>query len=148
MPITNDGTIQTLDRRVDMNGNIFVKVYAGVSMVKNTGILIAKGQYGYTSLALFNATTTALPRVLIGFPEESVATGSTAWAQIGGYTASAIISTTTATAGHMVKFSAGKLTTSGATAQLDNTFAAFAAAKTTSTVHALTLFPEQIKAVD
>ena len=142
MPIVNDGTIKTLDKRVDMNGNVFLRVLAGAALVKNTGVLIKKGSTGYKSTAV--ATSTA--SFYVGFPEESAASQTYVWCQIGGYNASAIIATCTATAEFGIKVAANKLTTSGSSVTASNVFGIFAAAKAASTVHTVTLFPDPIKA--
>ena len=144
----SDGTNRTLEKRYDQDGTVYIKANAVGGATVNTGILVGKSATGWQTLALFNATTTALPKVFVGFPEQTLASGAVGWFQIGGALATAIISTTTATAGDMIKFSAAKLVSGGDANQTANCFGTFVATAASGLTHSVFLFDEMITAAD
>ena len=145
MAIVNDGTIQPLDKRVDANGKVWIKVKFVIGATAKTGTIIGPGQTGYVNKAIYAVSSTTSALMYVGFPDATYASNTVGWAQIGGPISSGILTTsTTATAGHFAYWLNATLVTKGSSVRTKGVFGVFTSADTSKKVHDLVLFPDLI----
>ena len=145
MPIVNDNTINSLAKRYDANGTVWIKVKFIVGATAKTGTIIRGGRTGYENVAIYAVSSTTSALAYVGFPDQTYASNTIGWAQIGGPITSAIFTTsTTATAGQYAIWLNATLVGNGEAARQSSSFGVFTASDTSTNTHDLVLFPDPI----
>ena len=112
--------------RIDDDGKGWVMAYCHANLVADTPYKVTAGAYGYVTEAIASGTCYAM----IGFPNQAWTTNDSAWLQVQGYKADAILTSgTTYTSGYYITFVAGAYTN----AATDNVAGQFAVAAETAT---------------
>lgn len=112
MPLGRTSTVTTTQEiRHDADGTSWIQVVAHAALTALTPYLIFPGQTGYVSAAV---TGTAAQYCYIGVPEIAIASGATAWLQIGGRVTGMVTPSLSVTAGHALTMHNGAVADSGA----------------------------------
>tara|TARA_Y100000310_G_C20603180_1_gene774125 strand:+ start:19 stop:480 length:462 start_codon:yes stop_codon:yes gene_type:complete len=137
------GPYTSLQKKYNPDGTVDLWVKWVADGVKNTLYLITTGATGYVSKDVFDVAASQTGMYFCGRAKQTQATNTFGWAQVGGYSASNIMGTSTATAGHYVKFDGGKFTTAGNAKSISGTgMAVYTATAASGATHALMLFPD------
>jgi hypothetical protein len=143
--IYTESGAKPLNKRIDKDGKVWLYVYWAADATAKQGKLVQMGQNGWTSKDLFDQAASQNGLYYVAFPEKAQSTNTWGWGQIGGSISSAVLTTTTATVGHVAEWKDASLVSAGASTWDRGSFGVFTATGSSGTTHDIMLCPEMVQ---